>query len=448
MKLRLFVLLISLLAIQPGRAVEPSAAPPSTAAPYQDTETPADRAARMAWWRDARFGLFIHYGPVSLTGRELSWSRANSNPRCPNHGPTPVAVYDNLHKQFDPEKFNAAAWADIAKEAGMKYVVLTVKHCDGFLLWDSKVDGYNIAATPFKRDMAAELAKAVRADGLRMGWYFSPMDWRDPDFRTARNPAFVQRMQAELRELLTNYGKIDLLWFDTDGYSNDYDVADTYRLIKSLQPAMLVDNRLDMGTRASYKKQAIIPPADYYTPEQRIGSYDGQRPWETCETLGKQWSWKPKDHIKSVSKIIADLADCAGGDGNLLLDVGPMPDGEIEPRQVDVLKGVGLFLKKNGESIYGTRGGPYKPAAYGASTRKGNQVYIHVLKWPQGPVTLPPLPARVVSAKILGGENVQVQQTDQGLQFSVPPQTRDPSDTVVVLTLDKPAQPIPAITVP
>ena len=130
-------------------------------------ETPAQRQARMKWWREARFGMFIHYGPVTLTGQEISWSRANSNTNCPNNGPTPVAVYDNLYKNFNPTNFNAADWAGLAKAAGMKYVVLTAKHCDGFLLWDSKVDGYNMTATPFKRDLCAELAKAVRQDGLR-----------------------------------------------------------------------------------------------------------------------------------------------------------------------------------------------------------------------------------------------------------------------------------------
>ncbi len=153
-------------------------------------------AARIRWWREARFGMFIHYGPVTLTGKEISWSRANSNPKCPNKGPTPIAVYDNLYKQFDPTNFNAADWAGVAKMAGMKYMVLTAKHCDGFLLWDSKVDGYNITATPFQRDLCAELSQAARQDGLRIGWYFSPMDWRDPDFRTERNGDFLKRMQA------------------------------------------------------------------------------------------------------------------------------------------------------------------------------------------------------------------------------------------------------------
>ncbi len=411
------------------------------------SETPAQHDARMKWWRDARFGMFIHYGPVTLTGQEISWSRANSNPACPNHGKTPVEVYDNLYKKFNPTSFSAADWAGVAIDAGMKYVVLTAKHCDGFLLWNSKVSDYNITATPFKRDLCAELAEAVRGAGLRLGWYFSPMDWRDPDFRTNRNPAFVTRMQGELRELLGHYGTIDLLWFDTDGRSADYDVPSTYKLVKSLQPSIVIDNRLDMGTMRDYSRQEIIPPADYYTPEQRIGGYDDQRPWETCMTLGTQWSWKPNDKIKSTSQVLSILATCAGGDGNLLLDVGPMPDGRIEPRQVEVLKQIGAWMKINGESIHGTRGGPFKPADFGASTRKDKTIYVHVLKWPDGPVKLPKISAKIVSATLLKGGQAEAKQTENGIEISVAPADRDASDTVVALSLDADALPIPAIAV-
>ena len=191
---------------------------------------------RMDWWREARFGMFIHWGPVSLTGKEISWSRANSNPLCPNKGETPVAVYDNLYKEFNPTNFNADEWALIAYDAGMKYVVLTAKHCDGFLLWDSKVDPYNMAATPFDRDICAELAPAARRRGLHMGWYFSPMDWRDPDCRSPiHNDRFVTKLQGELRELLSNYGQIDELWFDLDGRPTMWRPKETYNLVRSLQ---------------------------------------------------------------------------------------------------------------------------------------------------------------------------------------------------------------------
>jgi alpha-L-fucosidase len=410
-------------------------------------ETPGERQARMKWWRQARFGMFIHYGPVTLTGQEISWSRANSNTNCPNNGPTPVEVYDNLYRRFNPTNFNAADWAGLAEEAGMKYVVLTAKHCDGFLLWNSKVDAYNIAATPFKRDLCAELAKAVRRDRLRIGWYFSPEDWRDPNFRAGRNAAFIIRMQAELRELLNNYGRIDVMWFDWDGRQALYDQANTYALTKNSQPHIIINNRLDLGPGDS-DTNTLSPFADYYSPEQHIGAYDDLRPWETCMTLGTQWSWKPNDDIKTAADLIGILARTAGGDGNLLLDVGPMPDGRIEPRQVQVLKQVGAWMKKNGQSIYGTRGGPFKPADYGAATREGKIIYLHVLKWPDGLLRLPDIQANIVSARLLNGGKAGVRQTGGEIEISVAPAERDAGDTVVALKLDSDALKIPAAAVP
>ena len=402
----------------------------------------------MAWWREARFGMFIHYGPVTLTGQEISWSRANSNPKCPNKGKTPVEVYDNLYKSFNPTNFDAADWAGIAKTAGMKYVVLTAKHCDGFLLWDSKVDGYNIMATPFKRDLCAELAQAVRKDGLHMGWYFSPMDWRDPDCRSTNNARFVAHMQDELRELLTNYGRIDIFWFDSDGRPVDWHPQTTYPLVRGLQPQIIIDNRLEMASGAEWENQGKLRTnEDFYTPEQKVGAYDDQRPWETCMTLGTQWSWKPNDKIKSAREVIGILALTVGGDGNLLLNVGPMPDGRIEPRQEEVLKQVGAWMKLNGVSIYGTRGGPWKPTKALASTRKGNAVYIHILQSKTGQIELPALPAEIKSAALLNGGAVEFRQQEGKLLLKFSPRSTDSLDTVVKIELSHSAMDIPALTV-
>ncbi len=397
----------------------------------------SNRADRMHWWREARFGMFIHWGPVSLKGTEISWSRANSNPKCPNKGNIPVDEYDNLFRKFDPVKFDADEWARIAENTGMKYVVLTAKHCDGFLLWHSKVSNYNISATPFKRDICAELADAVRGRDLKLGWYFSPMDWRDPDCRTERNGEFVKRNQGELRELLTNYGRVDVLWFDSDGRPADWHPETTYPLVRGLQPQIIINNRLEMSSGEDWKSQGKLRPnEDYYTPEQRIGAYDDQRPWETCMTLGTQWSWKPNDKIKSTAEVIGILSRTAGGDGNLLLNVGPMADGTIEPRQVEVLKGVGEWLRANGESIYGTRGGPYKPGAFGSSTRKDDVVYLHVLKWTGDTLTLPALPKKVLKASLLSGGAAKFEQTANYLRIIVAEKDRVAGDTVVKLQLE------------
>ena len=418
----------------------------SVTALAQPPETPAQHAARLAWWREGRFGMFIHWGPVSLTGQEISWSRANSNPKCPNNGPTPVAVYDQLYRRFNPTNFDAGQWTALAHAAGMKYVVLTAKHCDGFLLWPSQVDPYNIAATPFRRDVCRELPDAARRRGLRLGWYFSPMDWRDPDFRTERNAAFLGRMQGEVREVLGHYGRIDLMWFDWDGREPVYDQAATYALTRTLQPRVVINNRLDLGV-SNNDNQILSAYADYYTPEQRIGRYDDERPWETCMTLGTQWSWKPDDTVKTPKEVIGILARTVGGDGNLLLNVGPMPDGRIEPRQADVLRAVGTWVRRHHASIRGTRGGPFKPGAYGASTRRGRTIYVHVLNWPEGPLRLPAIPARIVNGRVLSGGRAEVRQTSGGIELSVAPGARDPSDTVVVLKLDTDAAKLPAVDV-
>ncbi len=392
-------------------------------------------------WRDARFGMFIHWGPVSLTEKEISWSRANSNPQCPNQGPTPVATYDNLYKQFNPAKFNATEWVATAQAAGMKYMVLTAKHCDGFLLWDSKVDDYNIMHTPFKRDVCAELAAAAHQAGMKLGWYFSPMDWRDPDCRNANNAAFVKRMQAELTELLSNYGKIDILWFDCDGRQSPWDQATTYPLVRKLQPGIVINERLDIGNAGGWGAGRIGPWADFHTPEQFVGGFD-QRPWESCMTLSKrnQWSWGGHaDGVKPFPQCLDMLLRCAGGDGNMLLNVGPLPTGEIPPEQAGVLKEMGAWLAKNGTTVYGTRGGPFKPAGFGVATCKGNTIYLHVLNRPGDTLELPGLPAKVVRCTTLTGGELGLTQRDDRITVVLPPASAPERDTIIVLELDRPA---------
>jgi alpha-L-fucosidase len=428
----------------------PSVVAATESQPTRASGTPRPYPERLQWWAEARFGLFIHWGPVSLKGTEISWSRANTNPKCPNHGPIPAAVYDNLYKEFNPTNFSAAQWAATVKAAGAKYMILTAKHCDGFLLWHSQASDYNMAATPFRRDICAELSAAARKQGLRIGWYFSPMDWRDPDFRTDQNAAFVGRMQAEVRELLGNYGAIDLLWFDWDGHEPVYDQAGTYQIVRSLRPNIILDNRLDLGPGNS-NRQILSTNADYYTPEQTIGAYDDQRPWESCMTVSRrnQWAWgDPEDGVKSFQACLNMLIRCAGGDGNLLLNVGPMPTGEIAPEQADRLREIGVWLAKYGESIYGTRGGPFKPGDYGVSTRKGKTIYLHICDWPEGTLKLPAIRSKVRRSRLLGGGKAKVYQTATGLEISVPERDRHSLDTIVALELDSEADGIGAVDVP
>jgi len=395
-------------------------------------------ADRLQWWREARFGMFIHWGPVSLKGTEISWSRGGERRGIEGKGVLPVEVYDNLYKQFNPTQFNADDWVSIARSAGMKYMVLTAKHCDGFCLWPSEVDEYNIGNTPFKRDVCGELARAAQKADMGIGWYYSPMDWRDPDCRTERNDVYVKRMQGHLRELMGNYGRIDVLWFDTDGGPAPWDQARTYGLVRSLQSRLVINNRLSMGSMEDYRAQKIDPMADYQTPEQRVGAFDNQRPWETCMTLGTQWSWKPNDKIKTYEACVRILVQCVSGDGNLLLNVGPMPNGEIEPRQVKVLQEVGAWLAKYGESIYGTRGGPFRNGGWGGSTRKGNIVYLHVMRWDNSQLVLPGVAATITKSEALTGGTVRVEQNSDGIVVRMSEEQQDRLNTIVRLELDRP----------
>ncbi len=425
-------------------AQDPTAAPSAAG--------PRPYPARLQWWAEGRFGMFIHWGPVSLKGTEISWSRANTNPRCPNNGEIPAAVYDSLYEQFNPTNFNASEWVGLAKAAGIRYMVLTAKHCDGFLLWDSKVSDYNIMHTPFKRDVCAELARAAHAQGMRIGWYFSPMDWRDPDCRSRNNDRFVASMQAELREVLGNYGRINLLWFDTDGREASWDQARTYALVKQLQPQIIINNRLDLGPgQDAGSPNSIGPQADYFTPEQWIGGFQDQHPWESCMTLSRrgQWAWGGRqDGVKAYADCLEMLIRCAGGDGNVLLNAGPTPTGEIAPEQANRLKEMGAWLTKNGQSIYGTRGGPFKPGEYGVSTRKDNTIYLHLCDWTEDVIKLPGIARKVVASRVLSGGRAEVRQTAKGLEVSVPENDRQPLDTVVALELDGSALDLPAVDVP
>jgi alpha-L-fucosidase len=419
--------------------------PPPAARGEAAQEAPAQSREQ---WREARFGMFIHWGPVSLTEKEISWSRANSNPKCPNNGPTPVAVYDNLYKRFNPTKFDARQWVALAQAAGVKYMVLTAKHCDGFLLWDSKVDPYNIMHTPFHRDVCGELARAAHEAGMGLGWYFSPMDWRDPDFRTERNPAFLTRMQGEMRELLTNYGPINVFWFDWDGREPMYDQATTYRLVRKLQPKVMVSNRLDLGEKNN-NRQILSPFADFCTPEQEVGAYDDQRLWESNMTVSRtdQWAWGgAKDGVKTFAQLLNMLVRCAGGDGNMLLNVGPTPSGEIAPEQAGRLREMGAWLAKYGQSIYGTRGGPFRPGRFAVSTRKGRTIYLHVLRWPGETLLLPAIPVKIVRGEVLGGGAVTIRQSDRLIEVTVPAGDRRPLDTVIALELDRPASAVATLS--
>ena len=393
-----------------------------------------------------RFGMFIHFGPVTLRGTEIGWSRNKE-----------VAQddYDNLYKEFNPVLFNADAIVKAAKDAGMKYLVITAKHHDGFALWPSAFTDYNISKTSYKRDMVAELAVACKKQGILFCIYHTVLDWHDPNY-PIHNPydstknvkgdmiAFKTQMKNELKELITKYHPY-LLWFD--GYWEkpwtNADGQEIYKFIKSVDPNVIVNNRLGKESE-KLNDQSV---GDYLTPEQRIGQLNMNEPWESCITICQQWAWKPNDKMKTVQECIQTLVKTAAGNGNLLFNVGPMPDGRIEARQVETLQQMGAWLKKYGESIYGTKGGPIAPNDNYAVTRKGNKIYLHIFQKKGYKIALPNLPGvNITNAYVLGGTKVNYKPDTTGYIIDLPQTLPDANSNVIVLELNKNAEEIPVFT--
>jgi alpha-L-fucosidase len=383
---------------------------------------------RLAWWRDARFGMFIHWGPVTLKGTEIGWSRGAQ---------VPIEEYDALYKKFNPVNFNADEWVSVAKAAGMKYIVLTTKHHDGFCLWDTHQTEYNIMNSPFKRDVVKELAAACKKQGIRFCTYYSTTDWHNPDFpltspggsvvRTKSDlEAYTTYLKRQVAELLVNYGPLGVLWFDVPQKFDSIRGQGVIDFARTIQPDIIINNRT--GAKG-----------DFDTPEQRVGKMQMDRPWETCMTIGQQWAWKPNEKIKSLKQCLQTLILSAGGDGNLLFNVGPNSLGVMETLQVERLKEMGSWLQNNGEAVYGTRGGPFLPGKNLASTRKKNFIYLHVFIFKGNIISLPSIPAKIVSSTLLNGEKVTMTQTKEKLTFTVPLAAQDSISTIIKLELDKPA---------
>lgn len=397
-------------------------------------QTVKTQAQRLAWWQDARFGLFIHWGPVTRTGNEISWSRNGYG----------KSRYDSLYRQFNPTRFNAKEWVAQAKAGGMKYVVLTAKHHDGFCLFDTKTSTYSIMSTPFGRDVCKELADAVHEAGLHLGWYFSLADWKDPDCRNpVGNSAFTGRMMTQLTELLTNYGKIDLLWFDYEGSPSPASPKPVYELVRRLQPEIILNNRLEVFTPDESHSQPGNY-GDYATPEGFVAGF-GQTPWETCTNMGHQWAWKFGDTPRSLRESVHTLLRCVGSNGNLLLNVGPDSLGQFPPLFTERLRELGMWITPRSKAIYGTTGGPYTPTDTYVCTRQGKSIFIHLLSGKNETITLPPITASVTSAAGMDGRPVRFLQTKRALQLIIPADMQDSIATTVALTLDQPAAGLPLI---
>ena len=403
---------------------------------------PAERLAAREWFRDARFGLFIHWGVYSQLGQG-EWVMENRA--------IPVATYEWLASAFNPVKFDAHAWVATAKAAGVRYITITSRHHDGFSMFATKATRYNIVDwTPFARDPMNELAAECRANGIKLFFYYSQLDWHNPDYwprgRTGHSTGrpesgdwnrYLDFLDAQLTELLTNYGPIGGIWFDGmwDKPDADWRLAQTYALIHRLQPtALIIPNH----------HEAPKPGEDVQTFEQDLPGANtagfntkeiGTLPLETSLTMNESWGFNITDKkFKSVKELIGYLVRAAGNDGNLLLNIGPRPDGTIQPEAAERLRAIGEWLHAYGHSIYGTRGGPVSPRSWGATTRRGDTIYVHVLDWPDRDLSLPPLGAHVSRASMLGtGERVEAVESTAGVTLTLPSTATSEPDRIVVL---------------
>ncbi len=448
----LLTLLASTIHLQaaPNESENPAGAPENAAAIAKVMETPAQRDNRMGWWREARFGMFIHWGlyavPAGIyNGKDVDFY----GEWIMNSGKIPVDEYAKFAGQFNPVKFNADEWADLAREAGMKYLVITAKHHDGFCMYQTGVDDFNIVdATPFKRDPVKELAAACAKRGIKFGVYYSQaQDWHHPgggiygkswDKKQEGNyDEYLQKVSIpQVRELLAEVNPA-VLWFDTP---IDMKPERTQEFLEVLKPysALIYNNRLGNGVHG-----------DTETPEQEIPAtgFPG-RDWETCMTMNDTWGYKAKDNnYKSSETLLRNLIDIASKNGNYLLNVGPTAEGVIPAPQIERLKEVGAWLKVNGEAIYGTSAGPYmKTPAWGRATSRPGKLYLHVFNWPQNGKLPVPMPNKVTAARLLAkpGQTLETTVTPIGVEIHLPAAAPDAIASVIALDVEGVIAPIAA----
>jgi alpha-L-fucosidase len=328
----------------------------------------ATRAKRMEWWHEAKFGMFIHWGLYSVLGQH-EWAMEVEG--------IPIPQYELMAKHFHPKPNAAREWAKLAKSAGQKYMVMTTKHHEGFCHWDTKLTDYCAPRQGPGRDLVREYVDAARAEGLRVGFYYSLMDWHHPDGARCRTDEaarqrFVAYTHGLIRELMTNYGKIDVLWYDVDWplTAEQWESERMNQMVFELQPEIIVNNRNGL-------------PGDFSTPEQHIEASEAGRAWETCMTLNDSWGFnRGDDSWKTPKTVVSNLATCAQGGGNYLLNIGPKPDGSIPAESVEILQTVGKWLSTNGKAIYGTERGTFSWNSNANYTRRGNTLYVLQNYWP------------------------------------------------------------------
>jgi alpha-L-fucosidase len=405
--------------------------------------SPENLEAR-TWFQDAKFGLFIHWGAYSVMGSG-EWVMEVRR--------IPATDYEKLADAFNPIRFDPEAWVSLAKAAGMRYITITAKHHDGFAMYDSRVSDWDIVdRTPYGRDVIGALAAECRRQGIKLFLYYSQLDWHHADYyprgRTGNSSgrpdsgewyAYLDYMDAQLRELLTQYGPLGGIWFDGmwDRPDADWRLAQTYSLIHELQPQTMI---------GSNHHETPIPGEDFQMFEKDLPGANtagfnttvvSALPLETAETMNRSWGFNITDRsYKSTADLVRYLVRAAGSNSNFLLNVGPMSTGEIQPEFATRLREVGAWLELYGESIYGTRGGPFAPANWGVTTQRGNTVYVHVLDWNSKVLALPDLPGRVHSARLIrDGRIVSFEVLDDAIVLRLPERPADLIDEIVAIEL-------------
>jgi alpha-L-fucosidase len=394
------------------------------------------------WFQDSKFGLFIHWGVYSVLGKG-EWVMNNDH--------MPVNEYEKLPGRFNPTEFDAAAWVSMAKDAGMKYITITSKHHDGFAMFATNEGNWNIVTrTVYQKDPLKMLADECHKQGIKLFFYHSQLDWHSPDYfplgRTGHDSGrpeggdfnrYLDYMDNQLRELLTNYGEIGGIWFDGmwDKPDADWRLNKTYSLIHSLQPAAMVGSNhhlkpFDGEDFQMFEKDLPGGRNSDFNSKSEIGSL----PLESCDTINGAWGYNSSDkRFKSSKQLIQYLIRAAGNNANFLLNIGPMPDGTVQPEFVERLHAMGEWLRSNGDSIYGTRGGPITPRPWGVTTQKGGKIYVHVLDWNDDLLSLPKLPKIRKATLLASGKAVEVKEIPGGTLLRFPTTDRDPVDTIVVL---------------
>jgi len=386
-----------------------------------------ERWQRTEWFRQARFGMFIHWGIYAIPARG-EWVRSQER--------LSIEDYQPFFDEFNPISYNPREWAKAAKEAGMKYAVMTAKHHDGFCLFDSKLTDYKVTNTPAKRDLLREYIEAFRDEGLKVGLYYSLLDWHHPDYPAfgdnhhpmRSNEAFKDRQQdfgryveylhGQVKELLTGYGKLDIMWFDFsygEMSGEKWGATKLIDLIKSLQPHIIIDNRLGGNLRSADPE---VYSGDFASPEQIIPPWGivnkkgDPVPWEACITMNDHWGYCALDYnFKSSKLLIKTLIECVSKNGNLLLNVGPNAKGNIPKQSLDILKAIGEWMHKNGDSVYGCGISDVPKPEWGRYTQKDNLLYAHILEKGIGPINLAGLNGKVKKARLLSdASEVQVKQ--------------------------------------